>query len=353
MKDLREEALWNAVVSRDASCDRVFYYGVRTTGVYCRPGCPSPTPKRENVVFAFSSRALSESGFRPCKRCRPDVADARAEAAGTVERVCRLLEEADGQVSLAQVASLANMSGSAVTRLFREALGVTPKGYADSHRVSRFREALSHGRDVLDATYDSGYGSSSRVYEKANGRLGMTPGAYRQRGRGQRLEYVVLPTPMGLLLVAATTRGISAVKLGDQASPLLDELQREFANAELVEAGPQLQAWSGLLVEYLSGRLPWPELPYDVRATAFQRRVWQFLRRIPVGQTMHYSEVAKALGQPMATRAVARACATNPVAIVVPCHRVVPKGPGFAGFRWGIERKKRLLKLEGSPDARR
>ena len=353
MKDLREDALWNAVANRDSSCDGLFYYGVRTTRVYCRPGCPSPTPKRENVVFAFSSRALSDSGFRPCKRCRPEAAHALAEAAGMVVRLCRALEEAEGQLTLRQLARLANMSESAVTRLFREALGVTPKGYADSHRVERFRAALNGGRDVLDAAFTSGYGSSSRVYEKADRCLGMTPGAYRNGGRGQRLEFAVVQTAMGVLLLAATAKGISAVKLGDQSAPLLDELRREFVNAELVEAGPQLRAWTDLLVDYLAGRLPWPELPYDVRATAFQRRVWQFLRCIPVGQTMHYSEVAAALGQPTATRAVARACATNPVALIVPCHRIVPKGPGFAGYRWGIERKKRLLELEGSPDAKR
>ncbi len=353
MKDLREEALWSAVANRDAAYDGVFYYGVKTTHVYCRPGCPSHLPKRENVVFAFSSRSLAEAGFRPCRRCRPDSPDMRTEAVEAVVRLCRSIEEADGRMSLSELAHHACMSESAVTRLFRQALGVTPKGYAESHRIERFRAALRAGTGVLDAAYDSGYGSTSRAYEKANGRLGMTPRSYRSRGQGQRVAYTTVETPMGWLLVAATAKGISAVKLGDDPAALESELRQEFSAAELTAGGEPLGGWTRLLAAYLDGRAPWPQLPYDVRATAFQRQVWEFLRRIPVGQTMHYSEVAGALGQPAATRAVARACATNPVALVVPCHRVVPKGPGFAGFRWGIERKKQLLELEGSPEANR
>jgi len=353
MNELRDEALWRAVESRDAAYDDVFYFGVKTTGVYCRPGCPARTPKRENVVFAFSPRMLEEAGFRPCRRCRPEARDARAESADRVVRLCRAIEEADHALSLAEVAELANMSQSAVTRLFREALGVTPKGYADSHRVGRLRERLHGGAGVLDATYAAGYGSSSRAYESANGSLGMTPKSYRERGRGQRVAYTVTETAMGWLLVAATDRGVSAVKLGDDAAVLVDELRREFSAADVAAGGEPLAGWTKLLAAYVAGHMPWPQLPYDVRATAFQRRVWEFLRRIPVGETMHYSEVAEALGQPTATRAVAHACATNPVALVVPCHRVVPKGPGFAGFRWGIERKQKLLALEGSPEANR
>lgn len=353
MKDLREEALWSAVANRDATCDGIFYYGVKTTRVYCRPGCPSPLPKRENVVFAFSPRSLAEAGFRPCRRCRPGSPDQRSEAVETVVRLCRAIEESGHPLSLREVAHLAGMSERAVTRLFREALGVTPKGYADSHRIGRFKRALRDGADILDATFASGYGSGSRAYEGANGRLGMTPKSYREHGKGLRVEYTTLETPMGWLLVAATVKGISAVKLGDDSAALEAELRQEFSAAELTAGGEPLGGWTQLLAAYLAGHAPWPQLPYDVRATAFQRRVWEFLRRIPVGETMHYSQVAEALGQPTATRAVARACATNPVALVVPCHRVVPKGPGFAGYRWGIERKKKLLELEGSPDAKR
>jgi len=255
--------------------------------------------------------------------------------------------------TMAGLAARAGMSESTVGRLFKDALGITPREYGDARRRERFREALRGGAAVLDATYDSGYGSSSRVYEGANGHLGMTPRAYRDGGRGQRIGHIVALTPLGHLLVAATSKGICSVKLGDDPAVLLEELRREFAGAELVEGDAQLGAWTAILVDYLSGRLPWPELPYDVRATAFQRRVWEFLRAIPAGETMHYSEVADGLGKPTATRAVARACATNPVALVVPCHRIVPKGPGFAGFRWGIERKRKLLEIEGSPEANR
>lgn len=353
MLDVHEEALWNAVSSRDASYSGVFYFGVRTTGVYCRPGCPSPMPRRENVVFSFSPAKLTAEGYRPCRRCRPEQSGRPEASLAAVVDLCRFIEESEDAPTMAGIAARAGMSESAVGRLFKDALGITPREYGDARRRERFRRALRGGAAVLDATYDSGYGSSSRVYEGANGHLGMTPRAYRDRGRGQRIGHTVVQTVMGHLLVAATSKGICSVKLGDDASELIDELRAEFACADIAEADDRVRAWIAVLVEYLSGRLPWPELPYDVRATAFQRRVWEFLRTIPAGETMHYSEVAEALGRPTATRAVARACATNPVALVVPCHRVVPKGPGFAGFRWGIERKRRLLELEGSPDAGR
>jgi len=353
MLDLHEEALWNAVSGRDASYSGVFYFGVKSTGVYCRPGCPSPMPRRENVVFAFSPATLAAAGYRPCRRCRPDESGKPEASVAVVVDLCRFIEESEDLPKAAQIAARAGMSVSTVGRLFRDALGITPGEYADARRRERFRKALRGGTGVLDATLEAGYGSSSRVYEGANGHLGMTPRAYRDGGRGQRIGYTVVQTAMGHLLVAATAKGISSVKLGDDPALLLEELRREFAHAELDEGDEQLRAWTALLVDYLDGRLPWPELPYDVRATAFQRRVWEFLRTIPAGETMHYSEVAERLGRPTATRAVARACATNPVALVVPCHRIVPKGPGFAGFRWGIERKRKLLELEGSPDAAR
>jgi AraC family transcriptional regulator, regulatory protein of adaptative response / methylated-DNA-[protein]-cysteine methyltransferase len=353
MKDIHEDALWTAVTNRDASYAGVFYFGVRTTGVYCRPGCPSPLPNRENVVFGFSPSTFERAGFRACKRCHPDATGAPDSSVAAVVSLCRFIEESDEMPTLSDLAMQAGMSESALGRLFKGALGVTPREYADACRRERLRKALRHGAGVLDASYEAGYGSTSRVYEGANGHLGMTPGAYRNGGRGQDIAYSVVETQMGHLLVAATAKGISAVKLGDDPAALVAELRREFHGAELHEGDAQLTAWTAILVDYLAGRLPWPELPYDVRATAFQRRVWEFLRAIPAGATMHYSEVAEALGQPTATRAVARACATNPVALVVPCHRIVPKGPGFAGFRWGIERKRKLLELEGSPDAAR
>ncbi len=353
MQDLHEDSLWDAVRKRDASYGGVFYFGVKTTGVYCRPGCPSPIPRRENVVFAFSPSSLVSAGYRPCRRCHPDGSSTADASVAAVVDLCRYIEESETVPAVAELASRAGLSASTVNRLFKQALGVTPREYADAHRRERFRSSLRAGAGVLDAALDAGYGSTSRVYEGASRNLGMTPGQYRNGGQGQSLGYSLTETPLGWLLVAATAQGISAVKLGDDSAALVHELRTEFPKAALGEGDDSLRAWTAVLVDYLSGRLPWPELPYDVRATAFQRRVWQFLRSIPAGSTMHYSEVAVALGRPTATRAVARACATNPVALVVPCHRVVPRGPGFAGFRWGIERKRRLLELEGSPEAKR
>ncbi len=348
MEDLSDEGRWNAVVTRDVTCDGLFFYGVRTTGVFCRPGCPSPLPRRENVVFAFSPATLLNAGFRPCRRCRPDEPSRTHTSVGTVVSLCRFIEESEEVPPMAQLARRARTSESTVARLFGEALGVTPREYADACRRERFRKALRNGAGVLEATYGAGYGSTSRVYEGSHVHLGMTPNEYRNAGRGQRIAYTVAMTPLGYLLVAATERGVSSVKLGDAPDALVEELRGEFARAELQEGGEMLSAWTSQLVEYLDGRLPWPELPYDVRATAFQRQVWEHLRRIPAGSTMHYGEVAKQLGKPQATRAVARACATNPVALVVPCHRVVPKSPGLAGYRWGVERKRRLLQIEGA-----
>ncbi len=348
MKDLHEETLWQALTRRDTAYCEVFFYGVRTTGVFCRPGCPSPVPKRENVVFAFSAATLQRAGFRACRRCRPGEPGHPDASVATVVRLCRLIEESSAIPTMMELAECAGMSESAVGRLFGEALGVTAREYADAHRRERFRKALRRGADILDATYDSGYGSSSRVYEGSNNHLGMTPRTYRDGGQRQEIAYTVSETPLGYLLVAATAKGISAVKLGDDADALVTELRHEFNRAELREGGEELSSWTESLVGYLSARLPWPELPYDVAATAFQRRVWEHLHRIPAGETVHYGEVAAQLGQPAAARAVARACATNPVALVVPCHRVVPKGSGLAGYRWGIERKRRLLDLEGA-----
>ncbi|MFC2008978.1 bifunctional transcriptional activator/DNA repair enzyme AdaA [Chloroflexota bacterium] len=345
MNDLHEEALWHAVVERDASYDGVFCYGVTTTGIYCRPQCPSRKPKRENAVLSFSRQALEHAGYRPCRRCRPDQKGPGDEV-GAVVRLCRYIEVAEGIPSLCELAGLASMSESAVSRLFKNALGIAPRDYADAHRTERFREALRRGSGVLDAAYEAGYGSTSRVYENTNGRLGMTPKTYQKRGSGMSIGYDVVPTQLGHLLVAATDNGVCAVKLGDNPDALVRETEHELSAAELYRSLGPLSIWVTQLADYLAGKLPWPELPYDVRATAFQRKVWDYLRRIPVGSTKHYSEVATELGQPTATRAVARACATNPVALVVPCHRVVGKDGSLTGFRWGLERKKALLDIE-------
>lgn len=348
MKDLHDDVLWRAVVERDRSYDGIFFFGVKTTGVYCRPGCPARTPLRDNAVFAFSSESLQRAGFRACKRCRPDMLCANGAGADMVVRLCRLIEQSNSVPALAELSDCAGMSGATVTRLFREALGVTPHEYADAHRFDRFRGALRSGAGVVEAAWDAGYGSTSRVYENARGRLGMTPRTYSKRGGGIDIEYNIVKTPMGHLLVACTEAGVCSVKLGDDPKALERELEYEFEAAKLYKGSERVGTWITQLVDYLAGRLPWPELPYDVRATAFQRRVWDFLRRIPPGKRMHYGEVAGALGEPKATRAVGRACASNPVALVVPCHRVVGKSGSLTGFRWGLERKRKLLEMEQS-----
>ena len=245
-----------------------------------------------------------------------------------------------------ELSQQAHLSPFHLQRVFKKVLGVTPRNYADAHRQLRFKKALKTGDDIAMATYEAGYGSSSRVYEKSSRFLGMTPRAYKQHGKGQKIYYSVLKCPLGLLLLAATPKGICTVKIGDSPKELIDELKIEFKHADIFETNSKLSKWPQMLINYLSGSKPWPKLPYDVRTTAFQRKVWDHLRTIPQGQTMHYSEVASAIGQPKSTRAVARACATNPVALVIPCHRVVPKTGGVGGYRWGPERKTKLLAME-------
>ncbi|HMR66586.1 MAG TPA: methylated-DNA--[protein]-cysteine S-methyltransferase, partial [Anaerolineae bacterium] len=248
--------------------------------------------------------------------------------------------------SLAEVAHHVGLSASHFQRIFKQTLGVSPKDYADAHRQQRLKSALQNGSDVTGALYEAGYGSSSRLYEQSDRILGMTPTAYKEAGQGQEIHYAVGQCPLGWLLLAATSKGICAVRLGDSQARLVQELYQEFSQAHILESGSFVAEWIQLLIDYLAERLPWPELPVDVQATAFQRRVWNELRTIPAGETKTYSDIAAALGQPQATRAVARACAANPVALVVPCHRIVPKAGGSGGYRWGPERKQWLLALE-------
>jgi AraC family transcriptional regulator of adaptative response/methylated-DNA-[protein]-cysteine methyltransferase len=240
----------------------------------------------------------------------------------------------------------ARVSPFHLQRLFKNALGITPRNYADAHRQIRFKKALGTWDDIAAATYDAGYGSSSRLYEKSSQYLGMTPKAYKNHGKGQRINYSVVTCVLGFLMLAATEKGICAVRIGDSPKDLVDELNTEFKNADINEADSGRSEWIQRLVDFLAGDGPWPKLPYDVKATAFQRKVWDYLRTIPEGQTVHYGDIAAAMGRPEATRAVARACATNPSAIVIPCHRVVPKAGGVGGYRWGPERKRILLDLE-------
>lgn len=346
--DLSENALWQAVLTNDESYNGVCFYGVLSTGVYCRLHCSSKRPLRENTRFFFSKEGAEKAGFRACKRCRPDKAEEPSidNAVLKVLALCRYIESCDYIPTLEELSEKVKLSPFHLQRVFKQALGISPRNYADAHRQLRFKKALQAGDDIALASYDAGYGSSSRLYEQSSRYLGMTPKAYKQKGKGQTIYYSVVKCPIGFILLAATKKGICAVRLGESKRALVDELKDEFKHAQVSQSSLELSEWPQMLVNYLSGNTPWPKLPYDVQATAFQRKVWDSLRTIPEGQTMHYAEIAAAIGQPNATRAVARACASNPVAVVVPCHRVVPKSGGVGGYRWGAERKKKLLDME-------
>jgi AraC family transcriptional regulator of adaptative response/methylated-DNA-[protein]-cysteine methyltransferase len=346
----RGESRWNAVLARDATCDGAFVFAVRSTGIYCRPSCPSRHPRREYVIFFPEPAAAEQAGFRACRRCRPRDA-ARSAPAGLAQRLCRFIEtriaaNPEEPLTLAALASEAHLSPHHLERTFKRVMGITPRQYADTQRMRRLKSRLKKGDDVTTALYDAGFGSSSRLYERAPAHLGMTPATYRRGGEGMRIGYTIVPCPLGRLLVAATTQGVSAVYLGDRAQPLEAALAEEYPRADIFRDRNGLRGWVSTLLRHLRGQEPHLELPLDVQATAFQRRVWEELKRIPYGSTRSYSEVARAIGKPRAIRAVARACATNPVSIVVPCHRVVRGDGNLAGYRWGLDRKRALLEEE-------
>lgn len=344
------DSFWLAIQGRDAGFDGLFYYGVRTTGVFCRPACPSRRPRRANVSYFALPEAARAAGFRACLRCRPEGADPRDPQAELVQSICRLIERAtEERPNLDAVGEQLKLSRSHLQRLFKKLMGITPREYAEALRIDRFKGGVRAGRSVTDAMYEAGYGSSSRLYEKASAQLGMTPATYRKGGRGMTIRYTVADSPLGLLLVAATERGVCSVQLGDESEALAGGLRAEFplADVRVDEGGlrPQVRA----LLDYLEGQRPHPDLPLDVQGTAFQRRVWEELRRIPPGQTASYGEIADRIGRPTAARAVARACATNPVALVTPCHRVVGGDGSVSGYRWGVARKRKLLEREQRP----
>jgi AraC family transcriptional regulator of adaptative response/methylated-DNA-[protein]-cysteine methyltransferase len=340
--------LWKAVIERDETMDSAFVYAVRSTGIYCLPSCPARRPGRDQVLFFGSPAAAERGGYRACRRCRPRER-AKSSDIALLCRVSRLIEA--GTADPKHLASLAASSGvgkSRLQRLFSKFLGLSPRAYADAIRLRRFKTQLRKGDNVTTALYDAGYGSSSRLYERSDAQLGMTPATYRRRGAGVEMGYTIAASPAGRLLVAGTNRGVSAVYLGDRDETLQAELRREFPEASIRRNSAQLSSWVRAIVAHLAGRQPHLELPLDIRATAFQRRVWETLQRIPYGKTCSYSEIARKLGKPRAARAVARACATNPVSVVIPCHRVIREDGGLGGYRWGLARKHRLLDDERS-----
>jgi len=342
---LDSSAEWQAILNRDTQFDGKIFYGVHSTKIYCRPSCPSRKPNRNRVTFFQSAQAAESQGFRPCKRCQPHKV-----LTPTIDKIltaCRYIEaQSDCIPTLTELSTQVAMSPTHFSRLFKQIIGVTFFEYANAQRLQRLKQHLHQGAEITDALYEVGYGSSSRLYEKALQKLGMTPATYKRHGRGEEIRYTSANSPLGYLIIAATTRGICSVKLGEDLTKLENELYNEFRHASLHRADNELQEWIQALVDYLSGRVPLPELPYDVQATAFQLQVWEALKQIPLGTTVSYSDVACSIGHPTAVRAVARACATNPVALIIPCHRVLPKAGGLGGYRWGVSRKQALLEME-------
>ncbi len=342
-----EANFWEALETRDTHMDGVFFFAVISTGVYCRPSCPSRRPRRENVIFFQQRDAAERAGFRPCLRCKPDREPTRDAQSELVEKICRYLEQhLEEAVTLDGLSRQLKLSPFHLQRTFKAATGITPRAYADFCRMRSFKGGLREGRSVTTALYDAGYGSSSRLYERAAAQLGMTPSAYRRGGAGLHIRYDILDTPAGMLLVGATGKGVCAIQFGASAKKLEESARAEFSAADIRRDADFLRAWSGPLRAHLGGRLHRGDIPLDLHATAFQRRVWEYLQTIPYGTTQSYGEIAKALRQPRAARAVARACAANPVAVLVPCHRVVRGDGETGGYRWGEERKRKLLNIE-------
>lgn len=328
---------WQAVLARDRRCDGAFVYAVRSTGIYCRPSCASRRPRRTQVTFYPIPEAAEREGYRACKRCRPADTPGDDPAVTLVRKAARAI--AAGQLPSGDTRRL--------TRAFKRVLGITPRAYAEAGRVDRLKRELKRRKQVSPALYEAGYGSSSRVYERSDAQLGMTPARYARGGAGVGIAYITVATSLGRLLVAATERGVCRVALADNAGILEQDLLAEFPNARIVaDKSGKIQGWVNSILGYLERGEATLELPLDIRATAFQRKVWQELQKIPFGQTRTYAEVAKRIGQPSAVRAVARACATNPAALVIPCHRVISTNGDTGGYRWGAERKKSLLEKE-------
>jgi AraC family transcriptional regulator of adaptative response/methylated-DNA-[protein]-cysteine methyltransferase len=346
---------WEAVVHRDASCDGEFFFAVSTTGVYCRPSCPARRPRREHVRFFRRPEDAEKAGFRACLRCRPKSAVGNPQAA-IVKRICRYIEQhLDEPVTLDALGEVFGQSPFHLQRTFKKALGITPKQYADSCRMSSLKRSLQSGKNVTSALYEAGYSSSSRLYERTASQLGMTPDKYRRGAIAATIRYTCVDSPLGRMLVAATEKGICAIQFADTDDELAEGLKREFPFANRKRDDDSLHSWTVQLLSQMSGQKLSRSLPLDIQATAFQKRVWTHLQSLPFGTTQSYGQVAKAIGRPTAARAVARACASNRIAFAIPCHRVVRNDGKEGGYRWGMERKRSLLRLEqeGSRGQRR
>lgn len=344
----QHDARWAAVLARDPAADTRFVYAVKTTGVYCRPSSPSRLPRRENVEFFDTPAAAEAAGYRPSRRAAADRSAVAAQHAALVAEACRRIEQAETPPALAELAESAAMSPYHFHRVFKAATGLTPKAYAAAHRAQKVRKRLERKASITDAIYDAGFNSNSRFYERSGQLLGMRPKDYRAGGAGNAIRFAVGECSLGSILVARSQRGVCSILLGDDPDALARQLQDRFPNAELIGGDSEFEALVAKVVGFVEAPAIGLDLPLDVRGTAFQERVWQALRRIPAGSTASYADIARRIGMPKAVRAVAQACGANPLAVAIPCHRVVRSDGGLSGYRWGVERKRELLQREAA-----
>lgn len=347
--DTERDPRWRQVLARDAAADGSFVYSVKTTGVYCRPSCPSRPARPHNVDFHADAAAAQAAGFRPCKRCHPERAGLPPAHGEAIEAACRRLADADGPPTLEQLAAIAGLSPFHFHRLFKAHTGLTPHAYAQTQRRQRVAYALAQGHDVTTSLYAAGYRNASPFYAQAQAMLGMPAATYRAGAPRQRIRFALAQCSLGALLVAQSERGVCAISLGDDPQALLEALQQRFAKAELIGADAAFEKQVAQVVGLIEQPQRAHQLPLDIQGTAFQQRVWQALQQIPAGQTISYAELARRIGAPGAARAVAGACAANPLAVAVPCHRVVRNDGALSGYRWGVARKQALLDREGAP----
>jgi AraC family transcriptional regulator, regulatory protein of adaptative response / methylated-DNA-[protein]-cysteine methyltransferase len=344
---IERDPRWAALLRRDPAAEGQFVYSVATTGVYCRPTCPSRRPRPENVAFYATTTEAEKAGFRPCQRCKPTEAPAAERHAALIAEACRRIERAETAPSLDTLAAKAGLSPSHFHRLFKSITGLTPKAYAAAHRAERVRAELADGKSsVTEAIYGAGFNASSRFYEKAKDVLGMTPSAYRAGGADADIMFAIGQCSLGAILVARSTKGVCAILIGDDPEKLIRDLQDRFPKANLIGGDKDFEALVAKVVGFVEAPAIGLDLPLDVRGTAFQQRVWEALRKIPAGDTASYADVAKQIGAPKAVRAVAQACASNMIAVAIPCHRVVRNDGALSGYRWGVERKRALLAKE-------
>ena len=343
-----QDPRWAQVLARDSHADGQFFYSVQTTGVYCRPSCTSRIARPENVRFHPTREAAELAGFRPCKRCKPDQAPLAEQQAAMVADVCRLIEEVETMPNLEALAARANLSVYYFHRVFKTVTGLTPKAYAAAHRAKRMRDELTRGGSITSAIFDAGYNSSSRFYEKSNQLLGMSPSNYRAGGINTDIRFAIGQCSLGAILVASSERGVCAILMGDDPELLARDLQDRFPKSNLIGGDDKFEQLVAKVVGFVEMPGIGLDLPLDVRGTAFQQRVWQALREIPIGTTASYTEIAQRIGLPKAVRAVAQACGANALAVAIPCHRVVRNDGTLSGYRWGVERKRALLEKEAA-----